>query len=105
MEQEIYDYLCRHCVGKDNMISNRELRTIFQINGEKALRDIIKKIRKDKEKQEVIGSKSGKTGGYWIANTKEECLETCENLTHRANDIYRTAHIIKWKAEKKYGQD
>ena len=105
MEQEIYDYLCQNCVGKDNMIKNRELRKIFKIGNDKMLRDIIKNIRKDKTKEEVVGSKSGKTGGYWIANTKEDCIETFENLTHRANDIYKTAHIIEWKAEKKYGKN
>ena len=104
MEQKIYDYLCQNCRGKDNMVSNRELRKIFNISGDKKLRDIIKNIRKDPKKLEVVGSKSGKTGGYWIANTKSDCIETCENLTHRANDIYKTAHVIKWKAEKKYGE-
>ena len=47
MEQKIYDYLCQNCRGKDNMVSNRELRKIFNISGDKKLRDIIKNIRKD----------------------------------------------------------
>lgn len=103
-EQEIYYYLCENHVGIENIISNYELRIKFGVYSDKSLRDIIKRIRKDKTMLEIVASKSGKSGGYWIATSKEDCINTMNHLRHRAGDIYKTAHIIDWKAEQKYGK-
>lgn len=40
-EELVYNYLCTHHVGKDNLIKNKDLRNLFGINSDKAMRKVI----------------------------------------------------------------
>ena len=102
-EKEIYDYLCQNHVGKDNRITNYKLRELFDISDEKSLRNIIENIRINDEFKKIIASKAGKKGGYWIANSKSDCLETIEHLQKRALKILGTSEIINDKMRSIYG--
>ena len=97
MEQEVYDYLVEHHVGKDNLIKNKELRIRFNVGSDKSLRKIIQNIRKSREYPEVIGSVSGKSGGFYICDNEEEIQETIDNIKHRANQMLRMCHVLEWK--------
>lgn len=99
-EKQIYDFLICNCLGKENMIKNKQLRTRFNINSDKALRRYIQNIRESKKYKRIIGSVSGKAGGYYICIRREEILETINNIKHRANQMLRMTHIIKWKKGK-----
>jgi hypothetical protein len=99
MENLIYEFLLDNCVGKDNLIKNKELRKIFNISSDKALRKIIQNIRESKLYIRVIGSVSGKSGGFYICDTDEEIEETINNIKHRANQMLRMTHILEWKRE------
>lgn len=99
MEKELYNYLTSYCVGKNNLIKNKELRNIFGINSDRALREIIQNIRERKEYPLVVGSISGKCGGFYICATDEEIQETINNIKHRANQMLRMTHILEWKKE------
>lgn len=79
------------------MIKNRDLRTLFEINSDKAMRKVIQNIREDKEYTKMIGSVSGRSGGFYICVTDEEKEETINNIKHRANQMLRMTHILEWK--------
>lgn len=97
MENKIYDFLVSYCKGKDNLIKNKHLRKIFGINSDRALREMIQNIRESKEYPLVIGSVSGKKGGFYICISDDEINETINNIKHRANKMLRMCHILDWK--------
>lgn len=97
MEKEVYDYLIANHIGKDNLIKNKKLRMLFNVGSDKALRKIIQNIRESKDYPEVIGSVSGKSGGFYICDNEEEIQETIDNIKHRANQMLRMCHILEWK--------
>ncbi len=72
LEYKIYQYLCKNHLGKKNLIKNRELREIFDVSGDKKMRKIIQNIREDKNFPMLVGSISGKRGGYYICITEKE---------------------------------
>lgn len=103
METKIYDFLVSYCKGKDNLIKNKNLRKIFSINSDRALREVIQNIRQSKEYPLVIGSISGKQGGFYICTTEDEIEEAINNIKHRANQMLRMCHILDWKKGKLNG--
>ena len=100
MEDKIYQYLIEHHIGKDNLIKNQDLRKLFDIKSDKSLRRIIQNIRESKEYYLIIGSVSGKTGGYYICQTEDEIADTIDNIRHRANEMLRMCHVLDWKKGK-----
>ena len=103
MEERIYNYLVDYHVGKDKLIKNQDLRNMFGIQSDKALRKVIQNIRESKEFEEVIGSVSGKAGGFYVCECEEEIQETIDNIKHRANQMLRMTHILEWKKTLKEG--
>ncbi len=97
MEERIYNYLITNHIGKDNLIKNKDLRRIFGIHSDKSLRKIIQNIREDKNFYLIVGSISGRTGGFYICHTEEEITETIDNIRHRANQMLRMCHVLDWK--------
>ena len=85
MEEKIYAYLVAHHVGRDNVIKNKELRAMFGVKSDRALRKIIQNIRENKDFYLVVGSISGKTGGFFICHTEEEMNEAINNIKHKSN--------------------
>ena len=100
MEEQVYSYLITNHIGKNNLIKNVELRKKFNICSDKAMRKIIQNIREDKKFYLIVGSISGKTGGFFICQTEEEINETIDNIRHRANQMHRMCHILEWKKDK-----
>lgn len=100
MEEQVYSYLITKHVGKNNLIKNIDLRKKFNINSDKAMRKVIQNIRENKEYFLVVGSISGRTGGFFICQTEEEINETINNIKHRANQMHRMCHVLEWKKEK-----
>ena len=97
MEERIYNYLITNHIGKDKLIKNKDLRKIFGIHSDKTLRKIIQNIREDKNFYLIVGSISGRTGGFYICHTEEEIIETIDNIRHRANQMLRMCHVLDWK--------
>lgn len=97
MEDRVYEYLVKNHVGQKNMIKNQDLRNMFGIKSDKSMRKIIQNIRENKNYKRIIGSKSGKSGGFYICETPEEINETINNIKHRANQMLRMTHILNWK--------
>jgi len=80
LEQQIYEYLLTFHLGKENLIKNKDLRARFNVGSDKSLRKIIQNIRESKDFSEIIGSVSGKSGGFYI----------CETDDRRNNQQYQT---------------
>lgn len=40
-EKLVYEYLCKNHLGKANLIKNKDLRKIFNVNSDKTMRKII----------------------------------------------------------------
>ena len=100
MEDKVYQYLIEHHVGKVNLIKNQDLRKLFNIKSDKSMRKVIQNIRENKNYYLLVGSISGKTGGFYICQTEEEINETIDNIKHRANAMLRMCHVLEWKKDK-----
>ena len=100
MEDKVYQYLIEHHIGKENLIKNQDLRKLFNIKSDKSMRKVIQNIRENKNYYLLVGSISGKTGGFYICQTEEEINETIDNIKHRANAMLRMCHILEWKKDK-----
>ena len=97
MEEQVYSYLITKHVGKDNLIKNIDLRKKFNINSDKAMRKVIQNIRENKSYYLIVGSISGRTGGFFICQTEDEINETINNIRHRANQMHRMCHVLEYK--------
>lgn len=100
LEKQIYEYLLNYHLGKNRLIKNKDLRVKFHIGSDKSLRKIIQNIREDKQFSKIIGSVSGKSGGFYICETNEEIEETIKNIKHRANQMLRMCYVLDWKRER-----
>ncbi len=100
MEEQVYSYLIANHIGKKNLIKNIDLRRKFNIHSDKSMRKVIQNIREDKRYYLIIGSISGKTGGFYVCQTEDEMCETIDNIKHRAGQMYKMCHVLEWKKEK-----
>lgn len=100
LEEQIYTYLLNYHLGRKNLIKNKDLRAKFRVNSDKSLRKIIQNIRENKQFSQIIGSVSGKSGGFYICESKEEIQETINNIKHRANQMLKMCYILDWKKER-----
>lgn len=100
LEEQIYTYLLNYHLGKENLIKNKDLRAKFHVNSDKSLRKIIQNIRENKQFSQIIGSVSGKNGGFYICESEEEIQETINNIKHRANQMLKMCYILDWKRER-----
>lgn len=100
MEEQVYSYLISKHIGKENLIKNSDLRKMFGINSDKSMRKVIQNIRENKSFYLIIGSVSGKSGGFFICQTEEEIDETINNIRHRANQMHKMCHVLEWKKRK-----
>ena len=100
MEEQVYNYLIMNHIVKDNLIKNIDLRIKFNIGSDKSMRKIIQNIREDKRFYLIVGSISGKSGGFYICHTEDEIDDTINNIRHRANQMHRMCHILDNKKER-----
>lgn len=100
LEEQIYTYLLNYHLGREKLIKNKDLRAKFHVNSDKSLRKIIQNIRENKQFSQIIGSVSGKNGGFYICKSEEEVQETINNIKHRANQMLKMCYILDWKRER-----
>lgn len=98
-EQMVYMYLCQNHRGKDSLIKNKELRKLFNINSDKTMRKVIQNIRENENYKEMIGSVSGRLGGFFTCITDTEKRETINNIKHRAKEMLKMCEILEKKME------
>lgn len=97
METRVYEYLCKNHLGKESLIKNKDLRNLFEIGSDKSMRKVIQNIRESKDYPLMVGSVSGKSGGFYICVTDEEKKETIDNIKRRARQMYRMCYVLEWK--------
>ena len=97
MEERVYNYLLENHQGKDNLIKNKDLRKLFLVGSDKAMRKIIQNIRESEEFPKMVGSVSGVSGGFYICITDTEKQETINNIKHRAKQMLRMTKVLEWK--------
>lgn len=97
MEERVYNYLLENHQGKDNLIKNKDLRKLFSIGSDKAMRKVIQNIRESEEFPKMVGSVSGVSGGFYICITDTEKQETINNIKHRAKQMLRMTKVLEWK--------
>ena len=100
IEEKVYRYLIENHIGKENLIKNVDLRKMFDIKSDKSMRKVIQNIRENKDYYLIVGSISGRTGGFYICQTIDEIDDTINNIKHRANQMHRMCHVLEWKKEK-----
>lgn len=100
MEERIYDYLTKNCRGFENRIKGYELMKLFNINDHKTLRSYIENIRQHDEFCELVGSRAGKDGGYYIIRNLKEFNETVDHMYLRAMEMLNTCSKMKHKKNK-----
>ena len=91
----IYDYLIKHCVGKENRKKSTFFMKKFGILDNKTFRSYIEKIRYNTDKYPIrVESMSGKNGGYYIAR-KNEKTDTVAKFKQRTRKIAMTAKKLE----------
>ena len=100
IEEKVYRYLIENHIGKENLIKNVDLRKMFDIKSDKSMRKVIQNIRENEDYYLIVGSISGRTGGFYICQTIDEINDTINNIKHRANQMHRMCHVLEWKKEQ-----
>ena len=100
MRVEIYEYLYVNAQGYDNKIKAKDLMRIFNIMDHKSFRKEIEELRLNGY---LIGSKSGKNGGYFIPKTREEAMTVVLDLKRRANMMLRMVYVMNNFIDKEFG--
>lgn len=105
MEDLIYGYLVKNCVGYDDRVKATAVMKKFNIKDHKTFRGYIQTIRDEVKYPRLIGSEAGKNGGYWIIKNLEEYYATAHHLCARARAMEDTFYIManKFKNEKERG--
>lgn len=98
LERDVYNYLVVNHFGSENLIKNETLRALFGIKSDKSMRKVIQNIRKNDEFNLVVGSISGRSGGFYICKNIEEVQESTNNIRHRTIEMNETADIMIEKA-------
>jgi hypothetical protein len=93
-------------VGEENAISRSDLmiqlaNSGFRMKDDRPVRALINELR---NRGELILSKGGAGGGYWMAMTKEEVEHFLDFEVHpRAMDLLETERSLKMAMEKRFG--
>lgn len=72
--------------GKEYARTRRELCAALNLTE----REITRQIEKERREGRPICASTGSTPGYFLAATQEEMENYCNNLHHRAGEIYKT---------------
>ena len=98
MRETLINYLLNNCRGYENRKKAYQLMPIVGITDHKAFRNLIEEIRQD-DNQIFICSKAGENGGYYIPTEYEEVEDTIEHLIKRGQEMFKTASILRKKAQ------
>lgn len=104
MEEQIYEYLNKNCVGYDNRVKGNQIMKLFGIHGHKTFRSYIQAIREKDFYKKLVGSEAGKQGGYWIVNSVAEYNTTTQHLYARSSEMRKMCEIMKKKWGKLNGK-
>lgn len=98
LNDKIYYFLQNNAVGYEKRVKSSVLMKEFNIEDNKSLRRHIEQIRDDMNYELIICSEAGKSGGYWIATTDDEVMETLKHLYKRAMKMLYTYSRLRKKS-------
>lgn len=98
LDNKIYEYLRKNAVGRSKRVKSGILMKEFNINDNKALRRHIENIRDNMDYELIVCSEAGNDGGYWIATTEEEVMETLKHLYKRSMKMLYTYSKLRKKS-------
>lgn len=98
LDDKIYEYLRKNAVGRLKRVKSSVLMKEFNIVDNKTLRSHIETIRDNMDYEFIICSEAGSKGGYWIATTEEEVMETLSHLYKRAIKMLYTYSKLRKKS-------
>lgn len=98
LDDKIYEYLRKNAVGRSKRVKSGILMKEFNINDNKALRRHIENIRDNMDYELIVCSEAGNDGGYWIATTEEEVMETLKHLYKRSMKMLYTYSKLRKKS-------
>ena len=97
LNDKIYYFLQNNAVGYKKRVKSSVLMKEFNIEDNKSLRRHIEQIRDDMDYELIICSEAGKSGGYWIATTDDEVMETLKHLYKRSMKMLYTYSRLRKK--------
>ena len=98
LNDKIYDYLRKNAVGHEKRVKSSVLMKEFNIEDNKTLRSYIENIRDNMDYELIICSEAGSKGGYWIATTEEEVMDTLKHLYKRSMKMLYTYSKLRKKS-------
>lgn len=98
LNDKIYDYLLKNAVGHEKRVKSSVLMKEFNIEDNKTLRSYIENIRDNMDYELIICSEAGKAGGYYIATTEEEVMDTLKHLYKRSMKMLYTYSRLRKKS-------
>lgn len=98
LDDKIYEYLIKNAVGHEKRVKSSVLMKEFNILDNKTLRSHIETIRDNMDYELIICSEAGSKGGYWIATTEEEVMETLKHFYKRAMKMLYTYSKLRKKS-------
>jgi hypothetical protein len=98
LNDKIYEYLRKNAVGHEKRVKSSVLMKEFNIQDNKTLRSHIEEIRDNMDYEFIICSEAGSKGGYWIATTEEEVIETLKHLYKRSMKMLYTYSKLRKKS-------
>ena len=72
--------------GRANARTSRELCKVLNITP----RELTRAVQKERREEQPICATATGSGGYYLAETKEEMQRFCNALLHRAGEIHKT---------------
>ena len=98
LNDKIYYFLQKKALGYEKRVKSSVLMREFNIEDNKTLRRHIENIRDNMNYELIICSEAGKTGGYWIATTDDEVMETLKHLYKRSMKMLYTYSRLRKKS-------
>lgn len=77
-------------VGKENARTGKELAAVLGCD----IRDVTAAIERERREGQPICAATGDNPGYFIAADAEELKEYCDNIHHRAAELYKTRRAL-----------
>lgn len=98
LDDKIYEYLRKNAVGRSKRVKSSILMKEFNIDDNKAFRKHIENIRDNMDYELIICSEAGNDGGYWVATTEEEVMDTLKHLYKRSMKMLYTYSKLRKKS-------
>lgn len=89
------------CTGKQNALTGREIGRIL---GFRNTREVTSRVEMERQGGAVICATTGRTPGYYLAETPDELAEYIRSLRRRVKNVTKTLVAMEAAADRWAGQ-